>query len=81
MLKGVDRLRPGKSKRKLPITMAILSHLVASCNSKTPAGAATAAAAGIAFFAFLRKANVTVGKQTSAKEFTHALTAGNVWVH
>jgi hypothetical protein len=81
MLKGVDRLRPGTSKRKLPITMAILSHMVASCDPTTPAGAATAVAAVVAFFAFLRKANVTAGKQTLAKEFTHALTAGNVWVH
>ena len=78
--KGLKRTRPGGSKRKLPITLALLHVLVSTCNLDTPAGAAIACAAVIAFFAFLRKSNVTTGRSRSTSEFKNTLTAGNVWV-
>jgi hypothetical protein len=80
MLQGVRRLKPGGTKQKLPITLALLHIIVSSCDLDTPAGAAIASACTIAFFAFLRKSNVTVGKQRQNNEFKNALTAGNIWV-
>jgi len=81
--RGLKRLKPGGSKQKLPITIHILYAIILACNATgTAADAAIASAATIAFFAFLRKSNVTVGRKStdSQQEFTHAATAGNIWI-
>ena len=52
-------------KPKLPITMRELTWLALACNMNAPEEVAFTAAAMIAFFAFLRKSNVTTGHQTA----------------
>jgi hypothetical protein len=79
LLQALRRKKPGGTKQKLPIDLNVL-HWIAQATDPSNAGdVAFCIACFIAFFAFLRKANVTVGKQHMA-DITKALQAGHVWV-
>jgi len=78
-LQGIRRMKGDATKQKLPITPRELLWLVSACNTNAPAEVAFTCAALIAFFAFLRKSNVTTGHQHT-EDITHALLAGDVAV-
>lgn len=65
-LRGIKRELASPPSRKLPITPALLHHLGAGLNIKTPRGASVWAAALIMFFSLLRRSNVL---PTSMSEF------------
>ena len=77
LLQGVRRLKPGGFQQKAAIDLQMLFWIAEATNQNNPAEVAFAAAAFIAFFAFLRKANVTVGKVHLA-DITKALQSGNI---
>jgi integrase len=76
-MESLRRIKGDISKPKLPITVTELLWLAAACDATSPADVAFTVAALIAFFAFLRKSNVTTGVQQS-DDITHALLAGDV---
>lgn len=66
IIKAQQRRHPGGAHRKLPITIDMLKILIGYSDINNPFEVACICAAIIAFFAFLRKANITV-------------KAGDVW--
>lgn len=60
IIKAQQRLHPGGAHRKLPITIDMLKIMIAYSDINDPFEVACICAAIIAFFAFLRKSNITV---------------------
>ena len=61
-MRGIKRVKGDHQVPKLPITMSELTWLAAGCDTKNATQVACVAACLIAFFAFLRKSNVTTGR-------------------
>ena len=78
-LSGLKRLKPPGTHQKKPITPQMLLWLVEATDPTNTAHVAFTTAALVAFFAFLRKSNVTTGKQRATDEI-QPLTAENVWI-
>ena len=79
LLQGLKRKKPGGIKQKFPITIGILETIASATDPTNPAEVAFTAACLVAFFAFLRKSNVTTDKVQS-DDMLKALTADNVYV-
>jgi len=60
IIKAQQRLQPGGAHRKLPITIDMLKVMIAYSDINNPFEVACICAAIFAFFAFLRKANISV---------------------
>ena len=78
-MKALRRKLGDVDRPKLPVTPRVLGWLTTACDKSCPREVAFTAAALIAFFAFLRKSNVTTGR-TQPEEISHALKAGDVAV-
>ena len=87
IIKAQQRLRPSGGDRKMPITFDMLKVLAAHSDINNPFHIACICASLIAFFAFLRKSNVSVklndvwqAHTLSRLDISHDVSARLMWV-